>query len=387
MRGGPVIRYALGNLFAKKVRTLLSLVLLTMVLGGTIGLISLSSGMRHTVSTTLSRVEGIVVISRGSADPLFSTLPLSVADRVAALEGVRCAAPEIWGVVTLLDGASPLTKGWFSAVAFGGFDPASMARARGGGLYAKALVEGRFLDPSDGRTVVMSRKLAREYGKSLGDEVAVNGVPFRVVGLYETGSMFLDQSLIMTLPQARALLHKDPAAVSTVYVETEDPSREAVEAMARRIEAMDGGLAAKTKYNWNQEFGAILANLDAFFTAQSLYIALLGMVVVLLTMTMSVMERTREFGILKAVGWTRGDVMRLVLVESLVLGGAAGVLGCAAGLVSARILGRFLPYEPLVPPLLVAVTFAGGLLLGLCGGLYPAWRAASLHPVDALRYE
>ncbi len=382
-----MLRFALGNLFAKRIRTILSLVLLTMVLGGTIGLISLSSGMRGSVSTTFMRLDGIVVIAKGSADPLFSTVRSSLVAEIRGIEGISASTPEIWGLVVLLEGRSPLTKGWFSAVGYGGFDPETMKQARGGGLYGKAIVEGRFLAEGDADAAVISRKLAYEYKKGIGDAIAVNGMRFSVVGIYHTGSMFLDQSIIVPLAKAREMHKMREGTVSTVYVETEDASEGSVRAAAARIAALSPDIEAKTKYDWHKEFSAVLGNLDAFFTAQSAYVAVLGIIIVLLTMSMSVMERKREFGILKAVGWTRSDVMRLVLLESAFLGACAGVLGCAAGAASARLLGEFLPFKPLVAPWLVSLTFFIGVFLGVCGGIYPAFKAASLDPVEAMRTE
>ncbi|MHC5035995.1 MAG: ABC transporter permease [Planctomycetota bacterium] len=382
-----MFRYALNNLFAKKVRTVLSLVLLAMVLAGTIGLISLSSGMRSSVTSALTKLEGIAVIAKGSADPIFSTLPASLVEKVAAVEGVKVAIPEIWGIVIQLDGTSPLTKGWFSAAAFGGLDPEGIEKVEGGGLYGRALVAGRFLRKGDRKVAVMSRKLAREYGKRLGGSAKINGVSFEIVGLYHTGSMFLDQSVLMPIDDARKLKNMQASAVSVIYAEPLDSSKESLQRTAASIQTLAPGIEAKTKYDWHEDFNKVLGSLDAFFTAQSAYIAILGMIIVLLTMTMSVMERTREFGILKAVGWTRKDVMFLVILESVLLGATAGFLGCFAGVLSTEVIGAFMPYEPLVPFFLVIVTFTGGIVLGLLGGLYPAYRASSLNPVEAIRTE
>jgi putative ABC transport system permease protein len=368
-------------------RTLLCLVLLTMVLSGTIGLISLSSGMRNTVTKALKKLEGIAVIAKGSADPIFSHLPVSLGEKIRSIEGVSAVSPEIWGIVARLDGQSPLTKGWFSAAGFGGIDPAVVGDLRGGGLYGKSVVEGRFLRPGDEKTMVMSRKIALEYGKKLHDEVEMNGVRFTIVGLYHTGSMFLDQALLIPVAEARRIKGMKDTWVSAFYVETEDLSGTAVKEVAGKIETLSEGISAKTKHDWHKDFGSILGNLDAFFTAQSVYIAILGVVIVLLTMTMSVMERTREFGILKAVGWTRSDVMRLVMLESLFLGEVSGILGCVMGVISATVLGYILPYKPQVPVALVLATFFGGLFIGFCGGIYPAFRASSLNPVEAIRTE
>ncbi|MHC4779732.1 MAG: ABC transporter permease [Planctomycetota bacterium] len=382
-----MIRYALNNLVAKKVRTLLSLVLLSMVLAGTIGLISLSFGMRHSVSSALSKVEGIAVILKGSADPLFSVVPMTLVERIAALEGTRVVTPEIWGIVAQLDGQSPLTKGWFSAAAFSGMDPARVEKIDGGGVYGRAIRSGRFLRKGDRSVAVMSRKLADEYGKRLGGTLNLNGREFTLTGIYETGSLFLDQTIIIPIEDARTLKNMRADAASAIYVEVGDTTETGMRAVAGKIEALMPGIEAKTKYDWHEEFGSILGNLDAFFSAQSGYIASLGVIIVLLTMTMSVMERTREFGILKAVGWTRRDVMRLIILESAVLGGVSGVVGCALGVVSTVVLGEFLPFRPEAHPLLVAGTFVGGVALGLIGGVYPAYRASSLNPVEAIRTE
>ncbi|MHC4778053.1 MAG: ABC transporter permease, partial [Planctomycetota bacterium] len=237
-----MFRYALNNLFAKKVRTLLCLILLTMVLAGTIGLISLSSGMRSTVSNSLKKIEGIAVIAEGSADPIFSSIPLALVERVQALDGVSVAVPEIWGIVARLDEESPLTKGWFSAAAFGGVDPERAEKLREGGLYGSAVEGGRFIRPGDKRVIIISRKIAQEYDKKLEDKAKINGVTFEVVGIYHTGSMFLDQAILMPLEDARKLKGMGESVISAIYVEPEDTSKEALTRIASEIRALSPGI-------------------------------------------------------------------------------------------------------------------------------------------------
>jgi len=108
-------------------------------------------------------------------------------------------------------------------------------------------------------------------------------------------------------------------------------------------------------------------------------------------MVMSVFEWTEEIGVLRACGWRRRRVLRMVLVESLALGGLSGLAGIAIGLGLNALFGLEPNYGRLLPTVytaanLVEITMLV-LLLGAIGGLYPAWRAANLRPVEALRYE
>ena len=108
-------------------------------------------------------------------------------------------------------------------------------------------------------------------------------------------------------------------------------------------------------------------------------------------MMMSVFERTQEIGVLRALGWRRGRVLRMVIAESL----AISLLAGAAGLVIGVALGGLLQLAPLYGPFLKTTytpdlfvqALAFALALGAIGGLYPAWRATRLQPIEALRYE
>jgi putative ABC transport system permease protein len=104
-------------------------------------------------------------------------------------------------------------------------------------------------------------------------------------------------------------------------------------------------------------------------------------------MLVSVTERTREIGVRKALGATRGNIMLQFLVEALALCLVGGLLGVLAGIGAAMALARVMQWNTLISPMAVAVAFLFSALVGLFFGIWPARRAARLDPIVALRYE
>jgi putative ABC transport system permease protein len=119
--------------------------------------------------------------------------------------------------------------------------------------------------------------------------------------------------------------------------------------------------------------------------------ALVGSIALMNTMIMSVFERTREIGVLRAVGWGRRLVLRQVMTESLLLTIISGVVGTGVTLGIARLFTEFatgaFANALHVTPALIGQALGICVVLGVVGGLYPAWRATRFSPVEALRYE
>jgi putative ABC transport system permease protein len=118
---------------------------------------------------------------------------------------------------------------------------------------------------------------------------------------------------------------------------------------------------------------------------------LLGGVGMLNTMLMSVLERTREIGVLRALGWRRRQVVGMIVREALVLGVIGGIFGIFLGMGLAGML-RLVPVvgemlEPIYSTQLLLLAMSVATVTGVLGGLYPAWRATRMQPVEALRYE
>ncbi|KAF0244764.1 MAG: lipoprotein release ABC transporter [Planctomycetota bacterium] len=386
-----MLRFALLNILTRPLRSFLALVGVAVAIAGVVGLISVSSGLKNTMTDTLDKVEGLVMIEANSVDPIFSSLPISYANRVEKIPGVAACVPEYWKVAPNVEGQKTL-MGMFSAVVVLGLDPERHTRLSAGHVYSRSMKRGRNIEGQDAgkRRVVVSERIAKKYGKDVGGSIKVGELLYEIVGVYQTGSLFLDGTLVMHLDQAWAfagISGKD--VVTSFYVE---PKVQSKEEMARIEKAIEDEFSKDPKKvdclstaEWQSEFGKLISNLDVFLVVVSSIAVIVGAIGILNTMLMSVTERIPEFGILKANGWSRGDVTRLVLVESTYLGIAGGLLGCSVGVAGVQIAARFMPFAPATPPSLVATAFGVGVVLGILGGVYPARHAAGLSPVEAIR--
>ncbi len=379
-------RFALRSLISRPLRSFLALIGLSISLVGVIGLISVSAGLRRSVGAALEHVRGIVVLKKNSLDPIFSKLPVDYRKTLGAVPGVARVVPELWEVAPWVEGQSTLTQGFFGALAVFGIDASTDARHAAGGLYFRRMREGRFLGPEDaGRTsVVISRTIAERFRKRLGDPLRIAEHEFSVVGIYETGVLFLDVALILPIDVLRARQMVRDDVVSNFYLDLADDADLA--AVQAEIERRLPDVESNTGPQWEEKFGGLIRELELYLAIVSSIAILVGTIGILNTMLMSVTERVGEFGILRANGWTRGDVLRLVLYESVLLGAVGGVVGCAAGTAGVHAIGRFVALTPITTPGFVALTFLLALVQGTFGGLYPAFRAARMNPIEAIRF-
>ena len=407
--------FAWQNLITRPTRTLLAVIGLTIPIVAILGLFSLTHGIRTLMGNTLARMNGLMVMRANSPAPVFSDLPASMVDELRKVPGSRIVAPEVWKICPPIDGRNLLARAAAQMLIkkgtdkYSGFAETILIEGQQlpehlnlkSGVFEQGLLPpekggGRFLTMDDvGKpNVLVSTKIARDYPnsdgspKKVGDSILIGGKKFDVIGLYETGSLLIDTTIVMEIETARALLNVDKNSVSAFYVEPQ-PLVDLSE-LGDRIASKLDDVQFHTMSQFNLQVGDIMGKLELFLSLTVGLALLVGGVGIANTMLMSAMERIVEFGVMRANGWTRRNILGLVTIESALLGLLSGILASILAFGGVEALNGFLTEFELrleLTPGLIAVSILTALLIATAAGLYPAWRASRMTPMDAIRNE
>ncbi len=376
-----MIKIASRNLYRKKLRTIILLFGIGIAVTGFVGLMSFSSSIKTTFHESLESIQGIIVMQKGALDYPFSTIDEKDADKIERIKSVSLVVPQISGMVSEVDGEK-IPFSLEAAVSFVGEDP-EKAEEEKTGMFKHNVVLGRYLKPGDRNAAVIGKKIADDYKKKIGSRIEINRRSFRVVGIYSSGTDLMDTMVIIPLDQAREMAGLPEGKVNGFYVEVEDPKK--ASAIAGVIEDIFPEYDAASSSDYAEELGTVLSQIDTFFLAVAGIAILIGGIGILNTIMMSVAERRKEFGILRAMGWTDDNVMWLVVEESFLLGLSGGVLGMIMSYASVKAASAVMPFKIIADPTVFAWGFCIAVLLGILGGAYPAWRASRLEPVIAMK--
>jgi len=419
--------FALQNLLSRPVRSLLAWLGLTVAIAGMVGLFSVSAGLQDLLDRTFRGITGLVAMQPGAPIPLLSRVPTVWGDEIATMSGVRTVRTECWSRAHLVEGKPTISP---PRLLFGADIPSTLRLE--GEIYRDHVVAGRYLTLDDrGRPhAVVSRAIADEHHKRLGDTLHVDGFDLTVVGIYETGSILIDLSIVVDIDVARQIAPQEKAISSCFYIEPDrsiprdelamqirerflgrkgaaaiatagnplgDLATSIVSALSRPAapqaesaparDSQDEGLHVQSATEMGQQIQEFSADFDILLVVINTIGVVVALLSILNTMLMSVTERLVEFGVLRANGWSRVNVMHLILAESAVLGLAGGISGCLAGWLGTQLVNGWFPTRAnlYASPTVLVCSLAYSILLGMLGGLYPAWWAVKRSPMEAIR--
>jgi ABC-type antimicrobial peptide transport system permease subunit len=361
----------LKNLWRRKTRTLLTLLGIAVGVAAVVALSAfgegIASGMENMFSAT---VADLTVGQKDAMMLMFSSVDEGLGDDLQQIEGVAQAAGTVVGVVQMPEAPYFIVMGE---------DPRGFAMAHYR-LIAGGPITGR-------KQILLGKVAAKNFKKEVGETFHVNGLSYRVVGIYETGLGLEDGGAVMGLEDAQRSFGKRDK-VTYFVLKLKDARR--MDAVKEEIEARWPDLSAARSGDATRQ-DEFLGLYRSFGLFVGVFAALVGGLGMMNTTLMSVLERTREIGVLRAMGWGRGRVVGMILGEALVLAAAGGGLGVALGL-GLIALTKLSPaveslLQGVVTPSVLMQGMGIALVLGAIGGLYPAWRAAQLAPIEAMRYE
>jgi len=367
----------LKNLIHRKGRTILAILGISIGVGAIIGLGALTEGLQAGYGSVLTGSKADFVLRDAeSLDMLVSSIDVDVGDELLAMPEVSAVSGMIQGLVqaeaSLYFFVFGYQEGSFSLDRFQIID--------GFSLYSREANEMR------GKPIILGSAAAESYNVGVGGSIRIGETAYRVVGIYETGEAFEDGGAVMRMADAQVLMgmrHK----VSVYYIQIKDPSL--ADQLITRVERLYPDLLISTAENMANE-SSITDLIKIMVGVVGGLAIIIGGVAMTNAQLMAVFERTREIGVLRAVGWRRSRIMMMILGESVLIGilGGVGGTGLAWLMLAANkeALSAFgATTEISLDLLLQALVMV--FLLGILGGLYPAFRASRMKPVEALRYE
>ena len=403
------IGIALRGIFANKLRSALTTLGILIGVASVIILVAVGSG---TAAKSRQQLEALgsntLTVSAGGfgagARGGTQSRQVLITDADVAALGDPANAPDVTAVVSTVN-ASNVTVVYEGAAestaqvqgASSNFAQVRNYPVQWGSFFGQDDIDGRSKTAVIGTSVVKNLAGdAADPATFVGQTIQLNGHSFTIGGVFKpkgsNGFQDQDDIVVLPLPSLRDTLTGNSGAVSSLTVQASSASATAAaqsevtavllaqhpSAKTTDYRVLNQASLLQTQQENNRTFTVLLGSVAAISL-------LVGGIGVMNIMLVTVTERTREIGIRKAVGARRSHILTQFLVEAVLLSGIGGVLGVLAGLGGSRF--NLVNVQPVVEPYSVFLAFGFAVATGLFFGIYPANRAATLRPIDALRYE
>ncbi len=392
---------ALESIKERKVRNALNILGILIGIAALVALLSIGEGVNVAIGKEVIKMGSTVVSVLPSRASENFKLTMDDVKKLSRFKGVKCVTPYITLNAKMISG-----EGGTIPIRIVAIEPEPFLD-----IIAIGPSQGRFLRPKEVGTLVFGNKSVKPPGvkkplAKVGDRVLIEAVVLKggkpvvkrfsllVVGILEEyggiASSTIDDCVFVTVDTAKKLFRtgKD---VTAIVLKAKSP--EMVDDLIDRIyeEYGDNVMILSVKQAL-ESAKTIMGTLTLFLggiAGISLLVAGLG---ILNTMLITVLERTREIGILKAIGAKNHDILLMFLIEALILGAMGGLAGLILGFVAAYLFGQIgfiygFKVTPSFSPWLMFAGFLFAVIVSVLSGLYPAYKAAQLNPVEALRYE
>lgn len=364
------------NLLRRFVRSVLTVIGIAIGVGAVVALASMAWGFQMSWEQAYtSRGTDLIVTKITSRSPLPEPFSDKIEAELLALPHVQEASGLITDMIGLEDSPTVMVFGWKTKTFL--WD------------HLK-LVSGRWPTGDDDKVALLGTVAAEMLRKNVGSTLQIEATEFAVCGIFESTALVENGAVILPLFQLQKATDRE-GRVNFLNLKVAQGTT------AKQLDELRG--AIKQRFPSYKAFaaGEVAQNNTAIQIAKamswgtSIIALVVGAVGVTNTVLMSVFERTHEIGILLAIGWRRVRILRMILLESVLLSLIGGILGIGFGFTAVKILQRTPimqgKMEGYISPSLLGVAILIALVLGVLGGLYPAYRGSRLRPSEALSYE
>lgn len=362
-------RFALANLLRRPARTALTVLGIALAIGTAVALLALGRGITDSVARGLDEHGAeLMVAQRGATEIISARLPEAFGARIAAVPGVGSVAAELYAFAAVAGGRQLLLAGW----------------SEGSPAWARVPLAAGRLPRAGARELLLGDTLATALSAGVGARIELFEEAFEVVGITRYATAMNRGLAVLPLAALQAAALR-PGQVTAFAVRAAPGADRA--AVAAAIAAALPVTVSDTRELLEDDRN--VAILRAVSRAVSVVALAMGALSLLGTLLMSVQERTREIGMIAAMGWSDGRIVALIVLEGLLLGVAGCVGGVMVGLGASAMfgaipaIGGFVAFTPNAADLALPLLLA--LPLCVAGAAYPAWRAVRLMPAEALR--
>jgi putative ABC transport system permease protein len=378
------------NPFRNKTRSALAIVGIAIGIMVIVALGMVTGGLENSTQSTLKAGAAEITVLQTGSNSFGSggTLNESLVTSILSINGVKDTAGILRASNTTTTPATLNSTSSIgslgSEVSITGIDLDKLS------LIGIDSVNGTTFSNSSTNEVIIGKTAAQSLNKTVGDTINLYGKDFTITGTFETGNFITDAGIMMPLSTLQNLT-SNQNKISNILVKVTDNAN--VTTVSQSVEnAYPNQLTTTTAEATASRINQGLSFIDTASWAISLLAIFIGAVGVINTMIMSVYERTREIGVLKAVGWKDRRILGMILGESIVLTLIAFIVGTVVAVVGVELVLTLSPsvggiIKPSFAYDIFLRAFIVAFLVGVLGGLYPAYRASRLSPTEALRYE
>ena len=393
------------NVKERKARSMLTVLGIMVGIGAVIALISIGFGMQESITAELVEMADVIMVTPGSTElgtiGTFGSFTDRDLETVKRIDGVKDAVA-MRGMMEDVE-----YRGEKFRVEVVGIEPRDITAVFGttiqreGGGDGETMAAGRDLRENDHQACEIGYSIAYDYFDDVigvNDRLTINGSKFRVVGVLEKQGGFrseVDSTIYITTRDSVNILDNEDISIIFVRVLNIADAERIAEDIEERVDEnhkLDDFTFAMTMGSAVEQLEAVFGILQAVLLAIASISLLVAAMGIMNTMLMSVMERTHEIGVMKAIGAKNRNILSLFLLEAGVVSLIGGVFGCVLGIVGARAIsfGIQTAFDVEIAALVKPEVLLGGIavavVVGMLSGLYPARKASKMSPVEAVKY-